>query len=182
LKTKVFLFGEFYIPGRAAIAQSLAYRNEMPTSEYLTRNSGSALKDQAATIYEGHLLRWLKQLACRGAVRNIGPDGHCGQMTLYTSMDTQRLMGNLDRVFPGAQAPTIKATTGDRPSDKLARLLSQSKETEFTSKQIEELTGIQARNMRQALMSRKISAIVQAHKWRFMTGTGQGQQAKLVKC
>ena len=180
-KTKVFLFGEFFIPGRASIAQSLAYGGELPTSDLLSQNSGSVLQGNAAIIHEGHLLRWQKQLACRGAVRNIDPQGRCGPMTLYTSMNPERLLENLDRLFPGAKPPVLPVPANAKPSDKLAALLSDTDRSEMTSTEIQGLTGLQARKLGEALKSRKLKAIMDAHGWSFVSARGKGQQAKLVK-
>tara|TARA_E500000305_G_scaffold107733_1_gene108340 strand:+ start:2148 stop:4022 length:1875 start_codon:yes stop_codon:yes gene_type:complete len=103
----VFLFGEFYRPKRADVATTLGLQSEPVSLSELRMANGRSLKGPYEAIQEGHLLRWLKQLAMRGRARNIDAEGVCGQMRLVLSGNRQRLLRNFGRLFPGAPAPRL---------------------------------------------------------------------------
>ncbi len=62
-------------------------------------------------LWEGHLLRWLKQMALRGRARQFDEHGVCGPQKLVTSADRTRLLANFDRLFPGAKLAIVDANT-----------------------------------------------------------------------
>ena len=74
----VFLFGEFWIPRRAQIAQGQALGQhrvyEGDLAKMTTLNSKAPGID---ALHEGHLLRWNKQMGLRGNGRNYDGDGYC---------------------------------------------------------------------------------------------------------
>jgi hypothetical protein len=125
----VFLFDKFWIPRRIAIATAQGLMGHSATTGPLADlkgyNSPHATVD---LLWEGHLLRWLKQMALRGNGRCFDEHGACGQQKLVTSMDRTRLLSNFDRLFPGASIEVVAANTDAKQSyaDTLLDILSRS--------------------------------------------------------
>jgi hypothetical protein len=125
----VFLFDEFWIPRRIAIATAQGLMGHTATTGPLADlkgyNSPHATVD---LLWEGHLLRWLKQMALRGNGRCFDERGVCGQQKLVTSMDRTRLLSNFDRLFAGASIEVVAANTDAKQSyaDALLDILSRS--------------------------------------------------------
>jgi hypothetical protein len=123
----VFLFDEFWIPRRVAIATAqglLGYNaTQGPLGALKGYNSRHADVDR---LWEGHLLRWMKQMALRGRARQFDERGVCGPQKLVTSADKTRLLANFDRLFPGAKLTIIDANTEQKTqAEALLSLLSR---------------------------------------------------------
>jgi hypothetical protein len=124
----VFLFDEFFLPRRISIATAqglLGYNaSQGPLKELKGYNSHHAKVD---LLWEGHLLRWMKQMALRGNGRRFDEHGVCGHQKLVTSADRTRLLANFDRLFPEATLEVIKTSTADKQAyaDKLIDILSR---------------------------------------------------------
>jgi hypothetical protein len=125
----VFLFDEFFIPRRTVIATAQALKDHKATEGALgamkVLNSPTPAVD---ALWEGHLLRWLKQMALRGNGRNFDEHGVCGRQKLVCSADRTRLLANADSLFPGAKIEVVTASVDHKQpyADKLLELLSRS--------------------------------------------------------
>jgi hypothetical protein len=100
----VMLFGEFHIPRRVVVGQALGYSRKEATEETLKpyQLPNDEPKD-FATLRDGHLDRWLKQLAMRGRARRLDRFGKCGKQRLFITADYERVVNNLNILFPGAE-------------------------------------------------------------------------------
>jgi hypothetical protein len=109
----VFLFGEFWIPRRAQIAEvqglrdHKVYQGDLGTMK--TLNSKATGVD---ALREGHLLRWNKQMGLRGKGRNYGPDGYCDHQKIVFTGDLRRLLAHVDQLYPGAKFETLQSDQG----------------------------------------------------------------------
>lgn len=185
--TKVFMFSEFYMPRRTTVANTLGASGRQAKEGDL-RSINRNLTGDYLTIQEGDLLRWTKQLACRGNVRNVGLDGKCGNMGLYTSMDFNRLIRNLDRLFPGAKAPTkvkpkAKANgeargVANSGRDGLINLLSTTDAIQISSKEVEALTGISSRNLKVELAAPSVAPVAATYGWSIVPSKAIGKPGK----
>jgi hypothetical protein len=114
----VFLFDEFFVPRRTVIATAQGLQGHKATEGALKKmkvlNSPAHAVD---TLWEGHLLRWLKQMALRGNGRNFDEHGICGHQKLVCSADRTRLLANVDRLFPGARIEIVAAHKDAKRSD-----------------------------------------------------------------
>jgi hypothetical protein len=125
----VFLFDEFFIPRRTIIATAQGLQDRKATEGALgamkVLNSPTPAVD---ALWEGHLLRWLKQMALRGNGRNFDEHGVCGHQKLVCSADRTRLLANADLLFPGAKIEVVTASVDHKQpyADKLLELLSRS--------------------------------------------------------
>ena len=70
----------------------------------------ASLPDDVRLVRDGHLLRWTKQMALRGRSREFDENGMCGKQKLVVTGDLTLLLGNLQRVFPGAK---VRGEQGD---------------------------------------------------------------------
>ena len=83
--------------------------------------------EEVRQIRDGHLLRWTKQMALRGRSREFDESGAVAAQKLVVTGDLTLLMGNLQRIFPGAKVRSedgpVKPERHEKLT-KLARLLS----------------------------------------------------------
>ncbi len=185
--THVFLFGEFHVPRATTIATALGYMRKTAREAELSRQAGQTLTGEFKRLQEGHLLRWTKQLACRGNVRNIDAQGRCGPMKLFTSMDLFRLMRFRDTLFPGAALPMVVDTnepSNGRPVDRLVRLLATSDRTAIPSAEVAALTGVRACDLSVVLRRPSVALFVSAFGWTLSSAKalgGKGKGKVLVK-
>src|SRR5215471_10270264 len=123
----VFLFDEFWLPRRIAIATAQGLQGHKATTGPLADLNGYNTPQAAIDLlWEGHLLRWLKQMALRGSGRCFDEHGVCGPQKLVCSADRTRLLSNFDRLFPGASIEVVTAKIGTKQpyADKLLDILS----------------------------------------------------------
>jgi hypothetical protein len=124
----VFLFDEFWIPRRTVIAIAQGLLNHKATQGPLADMRGlNSRHSDVDRLWEGHLLRWLKQMTLRGKARDYDGHGFCGDQKLVCSADRMRLLTNFNRLFPGAKIeivgpkPGAKRTHADALLDVLGR-------------------------------------------------------------
>jgi hypothetical protein len=121
-KTHVFCFSEFYQKRSTTIAQAHGWSGRPLDQDTLKLAEGRRVQgDEFAptgmyrSAFEGHLLRWTKQLAMRGRARAVDRNAKAAPMVLVTSMDKGRLARNFNRMFPKA-APFGQANDPSRES------------------------------------------------------------------
>jgi hypothetical protein len=121
----VFLFDEFFIPRGVSIAtaQGLLGANAMQGPLKALKGYNSR-HDAVDLLWEGHLLRWLKQMALRGRGRQFDEHGVCGVQKLVTSADRTRLLSKWDRLFPGAKLTMVNPPEADGHSTLAQTLLA----------------------------------------------------------
>ena len=198
--TRVFMFSEYYVPRKTILATTLGATgtpaNEAPLDKLSKHLSGDCLD-----VQEGDVLRWVKQLASRGNVRNINEDGTCGEMHLFLSMDFGRLIRNLDRLFPGAKAPTklskprkvpkgvpipaivdVADEDGEQEDTKgrhgLISLLATTDRTEISTKEIEEITGIKSCDISRELAVPTVAAVAATYGWSTTSAKAIGKSGR----
>jgi len=207
-KRTVFLFSEFYVPRTKIIADVHAWRDDKPTDGELKKAATRDIGGDYLTAYDGHLLRWTKQLACRGNARNI-IDGRCGPMKLVTTMSVRRLNRHFDRMFPGAPKPRrltkVTRATGEKMSfhkkpslstwnstfskpdrygksmNLLNDLLSSDTRAEIMSVEVANAVGIKANQLARYLAKPSIADTAKLYGWTLIPGRGRGNPSKIVK-
>ena len=175
----VFLFSEFYVPRYKLIADAHAWGRKRPTDDTLRDAVGRQPRGDILTASEGHLLRWTKQLACRGNVRNIDAQGRCGRMRLYTSMDFTRLTRHQEHLFPGTRPPkVITATDNDRSPPKgipgLCMLMATTEGNILWAKDIEAKTGIPTKNLTSKFRNPKVQDTADLYGWKLSSAKEVG--------
>jgi hypothetical protein len=130
----VFLFDEFHLPRRAAIANVQGHRGhgvhegDLPTMK--TLNSRAPAVDIFAL---GHRLRWLKQMALRGRARCYDEHGVCGKQRLVAACDLGTFMSNVGMLFPGAAVRTTGAGDSGKWTERVIAILNDSKALAVTT-------------------------------------------------
>lgn len=170
--TEVFMFNEFYQPRRVTVANTLGAKGMRAEDSNINTQNGK-LSGEYGHMKEGDLLRWLKQLASRGNIRNIDAEGVCGKMNLYTSMDYRRLISNFQRLFPSANTPkrNLDYVTDDpkvkspKRRESLINFLSTTKLSQISFKVIEEVVGIKSCNLKRELNAPTVKPTVRAYSW-----------------
>jgi hypothetical protein len=119
----VLLFDDFHLPGHALIATLQGLKGHTATEGALasldyTHDHHPDLK----TLRDGHILRWLKQMALRGGAREFDDDGVCSEQRLVVTGDLIRLIEHFDRLFPGAKLICEDAHKG-HDEDRLTKLI-----------------------------------------------------------
>jgi hypothetical protein len=159
-KTHVFMFGLFYLPGSAIIAQTHGW-SEQPLSMETLKLAESvpyagelyAPKGDYRQVHHGNVLRWVKQLAMRGAGRIVDGEGKCLPMKLFLTMELEMLIPNMRRLFPqapmpiSAERPSYLVTETMQGRQALLHLAMQSKRPYISAEDIEASTGIPTRNL-----------------------------------
>jgi hypothetical protein len=127
----VLLFDDYHLPQYANIAVTQGVKRASATEPPLaSMTSPGSRSDDVRQIREGHLLRWIKQMALRGRSREFDEGGVCGTQKLVVTGDLTLLMRNLQRVFPGARARSEQGAVASAQHkkitilDKLLRYLS----------------------------------------------------------
>jgi hypothetical protein len=117
--THVFLFSEYHLPAPAYICDAAALQGATADSAVLdaTHRTGSFKRAR-----DGHRLRWFKQMASRGTVRNIDDDGVCKQMKLFTSMERRLFIEHWQALFPGSSEPRFQICPLNKAKKKPQRL------------------------------------------------------------
>ncbi|EKS30924.1 Uncharacterised protein [Afipia felis] len=181
----VFLFGEFHVPKRAMVGTSLGLRAQRATSSALAPfQSPNPKGKELAGIREGHLLRWMKQIAMRGNARNIDGQGKCGEQRLYVTGEFERLIQYKDIMFPGAQL-TIQRTpeqTKQQGVKGLVSFLYTTEASEITTLEIQELTGVSLqKNMSRYLSYPIVQQALRDTGRTFDVRRGRGNRGRFVR-
>jgi hypothetical protein len=96
----VFLFDEFFVPRRIAVATTQGYRSQKVSEGDLgTMRTLNSKAEGVDSIADGHALRWTKQLALRGRARLYDENCVCGKQRLVVGSDLKRFMLNASKLF-----------------------------------------------------------------------------------
>lgn len=182
----VFLFDEFYLPRRIAVARAQAILRAPASGGALasmkTLNSKAAAVD---FIAEGHLLRHMKQMALRGRGRCFDENGVCGRQKLVlVGADYNRLLLNAEALFPGAAIPAL-AVTQAQPQQRAQMLVGilgrQDAPSVLSTAEIADELGCSWRSCSKKLLARPdIQAAIRQFGWRYVPGVGR-RRAQFVK-
>jgi hypothetical protein len=183
--TEVFMFSEFYKPRRSVVANTLGARHQRAEDSDISSMYGR-LKGDFLSVKEGDILRWTKQLASRGNVRNIDGNGACGIMNLYTTMDFDRLISNQQRLFPNAKTPkrTLQYVLGESKRDKPKRrkglidLLSTTALSLISFRYIQDTIGIKSCDVRRELDTPIVKPVVIAYGWKIVSSKDLSKAGK----
>ncbi len=189
-KTHVFLFGEYHLPRNTTICQSHGWSKKPITNERLrlaegVRKSEDMYQPQGDYLkpHEGHILRWMKQLAMRGTARQVDAEGKCLSMKLYTTMALTRLIPNLNRLFPNAQMPVSANNPNCNPEKKiggrkaLLRLLMNTKKPYLGANEIEVITGISSSKLSRDFIA--IEEHASNYGWRLTSANDLNLQGRM---
>jgi hypothetical protein len=193
-KGTVFLFAEFYPKRAQTIGEThgwsgLAVHSDQLRDAQGRRQAGDEFAPQGLYLkpYEGHLLRWTKQLSMRGAARNIDAHGKCHPMKLFTSMSLNRLLRHFDRLFPGANPPQLAqhpaeiqtANPALRGRDALIAVLMKGDKSVYGADEIQRLTGIRTFNLSRDFRAESVQAVAGCYGWQVQSARQLGKSGKM---
>jgi hypothetical protein len=119
----VLLFDDHHLPQHANIAVAQGVKRASATDPPLVAMTATnSRSEEVRQIRDGHLLRWTKQMALRGRSREFDESGICGTQKLVVTGDLTLLMGNLQRVFPGAKVRSEDGPVKPERHEKLTKL------------------------------------------------------------
>lgn len=180
--TEVFMFSEFYKPKRVTIAETLGAKRSLAKSSNIHKRNGG-LDGEFKTMQEGDLLRWDKQLASRGNIRNVDQQGKCGVMNLHTTMDFNRLLANIERLFPNAEPLSrnleySKDETESSKRKRLVDLLSSTKETKLSFREIGKHISKASNEINRELNAETVKPAMEYYSWSVVSSKDIGEQGK----
>jgi hypothetical protein len=147
----VLLFDDFHLPGHTLIATLQGLKGHTATQGALASLAYTHDRHpDVEALRDGHILRWLKQMALRGRARELDHNGVCGEQKLVVTGDLIRLIEHFDRLFPGAKLICEEGLEGhDEPRlMKLARtLMTPNLPDRVSTKEIGALMNLEWRDV-----------------------------------
>jgi hypothetical protein len=169
----VIICDDFYLPQRTIKATLQGLRGHTAT-EGLLAKSGDGWSEELVYLRDGHILRWMKQMALRGKAREMDESGICGQQRLVITGDLIRLLVHRPRVFPGAKIKKEQADRGQLLDRLVAILLSSEQLNEISTKVIEDKLDKEWGDISSNLRKHKgYDAVLDAIGWTYHRGHGQ---------
>jgi hypothetical protein len=174
----VLLFDEFHIPRRSIIATAQGLLGHRATQGAL--GSMRSLKTKVPvieTLWDGHLLRWSKQMALRGRARCYDENGVCGRQKLVFTGDERRLLSHYSRLFPGAATPSIpKSGSALTREQQLYEIISRpGLPNSITTSWIGQQMGVPWREVGKDLMCQdSVKQAIGGLGWRYARKLGRG--------
>ncbi|MFZ3353143.1 MAG: hypothetical protein WA268_20010 [Xanthobacteraceae bacterium] len=176
----VFLFDEFFLPKRIAVATAqalLGHRADQGALAAMTTlRSRSAAVD---LISNGHRLRWTKQLALRGRGRRYDESGVCGKQRLVVACDARSFLPNVRRLFPGAMVAMAQAAKQSASkTTKAAHVIQMFSRSDLPARlstaDVGNLIGIPWRKVSGNILTPELTTSLAAIGWRYISGRGRG--------
>jgi hypothetical protein len=172
----VFLFDEFFVPTRIAVATTQGYRGHKVSEGDL--GSMSTLNSRAQgvdSIADGYALRWTKQLALRGRARLYDENGVCGKQRLVVGSDLTRFMANVHKLFPGAKVRTVGNHDNNATlATKILTLLSSTKEGVLSTKVLSKHLGKPWKDISSNVLTPEFLSSLVGLGWRYVSKKGRG--------
>jgi hypothetical protein len=171
----VFLFDEFFVPRRIAVATTQGYRghkvSEGDLGSMRTLNSKARGVD---SIADGHALRWTKQLALRGRARVYDENGVCGKQRLVVGSDLKRFMTSAPTLFPGAQIRTVDGCLDGATSiTRTLELLTKTQDRVLPTKALSQHIGKPWRTMSRDVLTPEFMSNLTALGWCYVPLKGR---------
>lgn len=181
--TSVFLLSEYHMPRCVYLATTLAMKAMGANNEVIRSALGQNMVGSTKDIADWHRMRWLKQMATRGNVRNSDEHGVCGPMKLFTTMDKAMLITSLPEIFPGAPSPVLipcdDLVRKTKPA-LLADYLSRSKQDILCVGDIAKQFGWQVKDVSKAFRA-KGCFFMRGNGWDIIPGNGKASKP-ILQC
>jgi hypothetical protein len=175
----VFLFDDFYLPRRTFIGQTQGHRLA-PTSEGPLAGMGTlkTKRHEVDWISEGHILRWIRQMALRGKGRQFDERGVCSEQKVVITGGNgslERLVLHKDELFPHAKL--TMAYNGDLSEcdyrDRLLMVLSDpALPPEVNTRNVGELMGVAWRDVSSDVMTPDTHDMLKGLGWAYVSRRG----------
>jgi hypothetical protein len=171
----VFVCDDFYLPQRTIKATLQGLKGHKATEGFLA-DPNATWSDELEYLRDGHILRWMKQMALRGKAREMDEEGICGPQKLVITGDLVRLLAHRPKVFPGAKIRSEQRLDqeGHWLEKLTALLLSLDQDEEVLTKVIgEKLGGVEWGDISGNLKKQKsYDAVLESIGWSYHRGLG----------
>jgi hypothetical protein len=170
----VIICDDFHLPQRTIKATLQGLRGHKATEGFLG-DPKSTWSDELEHLRDGHILRWMKQMALRGRAREMDGEGVCGSQGLVVTGDLVRLLAHRPKVFPGAKIKSEqRLDQGGHWLEKLtALLLSHEQHHEVSTTVIGEKLGVEWGDISGNLKKHKsYDAVLESIGWSYHRGSG----------
>jgi hypothetical protein len=169
----LFLFDEFHLPKRVAVAHVQGLRGHTVREGDLPTMKSVSSTTSAVEIYRlGWRLRWIKQMALRGRARSYDENGVCGRMRLVISCALGPFMANVSKLFPGAKVRIIGAAKGTW-GERVIGILNSSTAPVVTTSELGKLLDTPWARVRYAVLTEDFTSAIAAMGWRYIPGKGR---------
>jgi hypothetical protein len=168
----VLLFDDFYLPKRTQIATLQGLKGQNASEGFFWDSTGVS-QQELEQLSDGHVLRWMKQMAMRGRGRVLDAHGIGATQKLVVTGDLVRLVKHRTTLFPGAKLclePNVPKALLQRLIYVLADVVE---DTEVSTKIIAERLGRSWRDLSGNLSKTKDwKDVVRGIGWTYHGGTG----------
>jgi hypothetical protein len=136
--------------------------------------------EEVDLIAEGHLLRWIRQMALRGRGRVFDDDGVCCEQKVVITGgrgSLERLVLHKDRLFPGAKLTVSHTPDLSNYTYREALLLVLSDPSlphEIPAVDVGKFLGADWKNISSRLMSSNTNIMLNNIGWTYIRGKGRG--------
>jgi hypothetical protein len=170
----VIVCDDFHLPQRTIKATLQGLRGHKAT-EGLLADPKVSWSDELEHLRDGHILRWLKQMALRGKARDMDGEGVCGPQKLVVTGDLIRVLAHRPNVFPGANIKSEQPLdqTGHWLEKLTALLLSLEHGQEISTTEIGDRLGAEWGDISGNLKKNKsYDAVLESIGWSYHRGLG----------
>jgi hypothetical protein len=170
----VFVCDDFYLPQRAIKAALQGLKGHKATEGFLA-DPNATWSDELEYLRDGHILRWMKQMALRGKARKMDEEGICGPQKLVITGDLVRLLAHKPKVFPGAKIRSEQRLDQEAHwlGQLIALLLSLEQHDEVSTKIIGDKLGVEWGNISGNFKKHKsYDAVLESIGWSYHRGFG----------
>jgi hypothetical protein len=171
----VILCDEYYLPRSVAVANTQGHREHKACEgDLATMSTLHSSAPNVDAIANGHLLRHFKQMALRGNARHYDEHGVCGKQRLAIACDLERLLANVEVLFPGAKVHF--ASPDGTLAEKVLGFLNDQPESTMTITTTALGNGIDRQwgKISKKLMTPKFVRAVKAIGWQYVSVKGRG--------
>jgi hypothetical protein len=188
----VVIFGEYHKPRRTTVAETHGIKDTAFDDTKIDATI-QTLKGDYRITQQGHLLRWLKQMAMRGRARELDTNGIASPMRLCFMGDYSRLLEQAGRLFPGAKAPISIKVEADEPqvstkrtkrksvADDVLKYLSTTTKDQVTSSELQADTGIALKTHMKRLNGPAFRESLGILGWLLIPARGRGNQTRFER-
>jgi hypothetical protein len=177
----VFLFEDYFLPLRAAIASTQGHLMA-PTTEGViaTMDALHSASTEVDWIGQGHILRWVRQMALRGRGRAFDEHGVCGEQRVVISGgrgSLERLVLHMNQLFPGAKLTISRNRDLSRYGHRERLLIALSDPMlphELPAGRVGELMDVDWRDIAGHIMKRDTKRMLEAIGWTYVPVKGRG--------
>jgi hypothetical protein len=170
----VIVCDDFHLPQRTIKATLQGLRGHKATEGFLADPKGS-WSEELEHLRDGHILRWLKQMALRGKARDMDAEGICASQRLVITGDLVRLLAHRPKVFPGANIKSEQRLdqAGHWLEKLTALLLSLEHEQEVSTTMIGDKLNAEWGDISGNLKKNKsYDAVLESIGWSYQRGLG----------